>query len=509
MNIPSESSEKSSSALLTFKNTAESLLLALSLAFVFRGFALEPFIIPTGSMADTLRGANFRLTCPTCGYQYHFGYYAPTADHEEGTVPTHSIKINSTSNNGYSGALAICPFCKTQYPTSYPQRVCNGDRILVLKFLYQFIEPRRWDVVVFKNPTEPNIHYIKRLIGLPGETVEIIDGDIYIDGCIQQKPRAAQEVLWITAFDNNYQPADDEPAGTAYKHWPCPFMPAEAETAWRVDESLRNLNFQGSQREQLLDFDPKRLKYVLSSFNAYNGPDTDAYSLASDLKLAFTLTPGGEGRVSILISKYDRTYRADIGCDGLCSITDLYSQKELIAEKYAPLAASEPVPVSFEIVDHLLAVTLGKNRLIYDQAPNDPQAWGYDPQNAHNQSPQVRLAGQGQSFILSQIKLYRDVYYTSQTFGSAQIGRGTEGRPFKLEKDEFFVLGDNSPHSLDSRFWETEGKSYTGKHYRAGAVPRDYMVGRGFFVYWPAGFRPDPGLRWAPIPNIGEMRFIQ
>ena len=54
------------SVALQFKEAVESLVIAFILAFVFRAFVVEAFIIPTGSMADTLRGAHFRLTCQKC-----------------------------------------------------------------------------------------------------------------------------------------------------------------------------------------------------------------------------------------------------------------------------------------------------------------------------------------------------------------------------------------------------------------------------------------------------------
>jgi hypothetical protein len=50
-------------------NTFEWLITAFILAFVFRAFVMEAFRIPTGSMADTLKGAHFRLGCPQCGYK--------------------------------------------------------------------------------------------------------------------------------------------------------------------------------------------------------------------------------------------------------------------------------------------------------------------------------------------------------------------------------------------------------------------------------------------------------
>ncbi len=56
----------------------------------------------------------------------------------------------------------------------------DGDRILVAKFPYEFADPKRWDVVVFKYPGNAVQNYIKRLVGLPGETIRIRDGDLWI-----------------------------------------------------------------------------------------------------------------------------------------------------------------------------------------------------------------------------------------------------------------------------------------------------------------------------------------
>lgn len=56
----------------------------------------------------------------------------------------------------------------------------NGDNLILDKLTYHFRDPERFDVVVF-DQTEQD-HYIKRVIGLPGETVQIIDGYVYING---------------------------------------------------------------------------------------------------------------------------------------------------------------------------------------------------------------------------------------------------------------------------------------------------------------------------------------
>lgn len=59
----------------------------------------------------------------------------------------------------------------------------DGDSIIINKFSYRFAKPKRNDVIVFKhNGKEHNYYNIKRIIGMPGETVQIKDGKIYING---------------------------------------------------------------------------------------------------------------------------------------------------------------------------------------------------------------------------------------------------------------------------------------------------------------------------------------
>jgi signal peptidase I len=57
-----------------------------------------------------------------------------------------------------------------------------GSRIMGLRLYYRFAEPKRGDIVIFKYPDDESVDYLKRIIGLPGETVEIIDGKVYING---------------------------------------------------------------------------------------------------------------------------------------------------------------------------------------------------------------------------------------------------------------------------------------------------------------------------------------
>ncbi len=60
----------------------------------------------------------------------------------------------------------------------------NREFILINKIVYQLHGPKRFDVVVFRNPRDPSVFFIKRIIGLPGENVKIEDDHIYINGKI-------------------------------------------------------------------------------------------------------------------------------------------------------------------------------------------------------------------------------------------------------------------------------------------------------------------------------------
>jgi signal peptidase I len=80
----------------------------------------------------------------------------------------------------------------------------DGDSIVINKFSYQFIDPRRFDVIVFKQSGKEHSYYnIKRIIGLPGETVQIKDDNIYINGEILEESILVEPMI-------NYGLAEEE-----------------------------------------------------------------------------------------------------------------------------------------------------------------------------------------------------------------------------------------------------------------------------------------------------------
>ncbi len=66
--------------------------------------------------------------------------------------------------------------------SSMENTLSDGDNLIVDKLSYRFSAPKRFDIIVFPFKYEEHVYYIKRIIGLPGETVQIVDGIIYIDG---------------------------------------------------------------------------------------------------------------------------------------------------------------------------------------------------------------------------------------------------------------------------------------------------------------------------------------
>lgn len=78
---------------------------------------------------------------------------------------------------------------ESMYPT-----LNDGDNLIVDKISYRFIEPARFDIIVFPFKYQEGTYYIKRVIGLPGETVLIQDGKIYINGKQLEESYGSEEI---------------------------------------------------------------------------------------------------------------------------------------------------------------------------------------------------------------------------------------------------------------------------------------------------------------------------
>lgn len=99
---------------------------------------------------------------------------------------------------------------KVSGPSMYPT-LHDGDNLIVDKISYRFHDPERFDVVIFPYEYEKRTYYIKRVIGLPGETVQIdYEGNIYIDGEILEEDYGYEAMVSPGIAEEPITLAEDE-----------------------------------------------------------------------------------------------------------------------------------------------------------------------------------------------------------------------------------------------------------------------------------------------------------
>jgi len=467
----------------SFLETLESIVVAFVLAFIFRAFVVEAFVIPTGSMGPTLYGQHAEFTCTDCGYEFAVG-----AD-------------------GSLGARPVCPNCGLTQPLPPQMPLYSGDRILVLKFLYDFEEPRRWDVIVFRNPNEPKENYIKRLVGLPGETIELVRGNVTVDGHIARKPDHVQEALWRLVHDTRKPPTRrqwrrrwiaDRFWETADHGFALPRAPPAGKTAWLAYFHRNNRG----QRDNIRDY------------YAYNSGATGwqlGRNVCTDLRLTTEATAAAPETVLVIeMRAWNDRFRFRLGAKGGGTPAQiLLNGKVVAASEDGVLPVGRATEVQVANVDHALMLlvdgdrvttvhrrpTTGQGDVAYEPTPLSDEAQEAYQRPPNDQRPppmayELRVGALGGPVTLAYLRLDRDVYYVNEQIQGGEKGHGTEGNPFTLREDEFFVCGDNSPKSFDCRLWPLDRP----------VVPRRNLVGKAFFVYWPAA-----GTRWhiplAPDPS--------
>ena len=520
------------------RHTIESIGVAIVLAFVLRAFLVEAFVIPTGSMAPGLMGEHFDLTCTHCGYEFDFGYLGPALTRSQTTSPK----------------TAYCPNCRRAYPTdnAHWSHVNGGDRVLVLKFLYDFSEPKPWDVVVFRNPQNNRENFIKRLIGLPGETIEIVRGDIWFQAPgdetwqIRRKPDKVQEAMWTVVYDNDYPVADpsaDDPA----PRW---ISAGEADAAhWDLTGNQGRLfrYRSDSGRPARLIFDGDEL--ALFPFYAYNRKAESQpairydnnHDVCTDLQLSAVFVPeSSDSRIALRLDVIDHRLVAEIAADGTVRLWRQGLRGEEAGDsvwfadgawslwqeaQIDPLTPGRGAVLAMANVDFRLSLSVNGQRVLAssdEQYPADHDALKRRLRNRELlPMPAAEITASGGGCELLHIRLDRDVFHTNAGLAEPtgitsryadhhpdfrdevvswahRPGWGVFDSPITLQDDAFFVLGDNSPQSLDSRRWvqvaptidpgaagPVEDDDLTAWQYQMGTVPRSNMIGKAMFVSGP------------------------
>jgi signal peptidase I len=534
----------------TIKETFESIVIAFILAFVFRAYVVEAFVIPTGSMAPTLLGAHYSVECEQCGYQFKINH---SADHNE----KRDRQGNLVQPARWTGG-AVCPMCRFNIDMATQAKSLPGDRILVHKYIYSISEPRRWDVVVFKAPHIPDTNFIKRLVGLPNESIRLLDGNVYTQAEGQtlwniarksDKPKV-QRAVWQPLYHSQYIPRD----GGGLKgpgernpgnRWSTPWV-AESGN-WDID-GRRSYLYKGGETGKI-NFDFYRgTHFSVPGIYAYNQYDRNSFNDGiEDIRLALAIQPqAGSSPTTVKLSTQTRltgetqTVTATITTQGsitLSAIDPATGQTtELMSRKLPALHTDRATPIEFWAVDQELSIWINGKRMLrylfadnltYDQLVNRPPP---------PRLPRVSIEMTGGPATLHRVELDRDLYYASSNGRAARGGlvRDAQGRvltnnvlPMRLLDNEFFCIGDNNPLSDDGRFWSPGStvnnsaavspsalwvrQKYFGKamgdNSRDGIVPGKLMMGRAFFVYFPAPYAwKSTGFN--AIPNFDDMRFI-
>ena len=148
-------------------------------AFLIDGW-LVPCVVSSGSMAPALLGPHRTSRCEACGMPL-------VCDADELTVDS-----------------LVCPNCGHPNNPLDPRTIA-GDRLFIDRATLGIRPPRRWAVVVFHCSGHAHDYCVKRIVGLPGETVEVRDGDVYIDGQIARKTLAQQRAMAILVHDSLYR----------------------------------------------------------------------------------------------------------------------------------------------------------------------------------------------------------------------------------------------------------------------------------------------------------------
>ena len=93
------------------------------------------------------------------------------------------------------------------YQTSMEPSFFQGQRVVVVKAVYWFGEPQRGDVVIFKAPNGNGEEYIKRIIGIPGDEVEVVRGVVYVNGFKLDEPYVIRPFSY--SLPGHIVPADE------------------------------------------------------------------------------------------------------------------------------------------------------------------------------------------------------------------------------------------------------------------------------------------------------------
>ncbi|HEY3790160.1 MAG TPA: signal peptidase I [Urbifossiella sp.] len=427
--------------------------------FLRVGF-VEPFGVPTGSMAPTLIGNHREVHCPRCGYPVRVG------------VPTAGERAGFFSN-------IPCPNCDKHVNLGDALEI-NGDRLLVDKNIYSLRRPRRWEVAVFRCPADLAKPYVKRIVGLPGEEIRIVDGDVFANGELLRKSLREVRETRIPVFDMAYHPS---PGGWGPRWF---VYPPEADIrlprdggreAMPADDSVLQNNTlildasAAPQREVRLEYRHVNLddgrEEAIKSGNSYDGGvrrESNVYPIHDFILRCDVEVGAANAESSFACRLFD-------GRDAVAAEVFVgkgpAGQIRMVHDKLGVISSAAKVSfesghsysLEFALVDRRASFAIDGKVVM---APADLPV---EPKRGEVKRP-LHLGARGCKITVKNLILDRDIHYTQA---------GTHGTriPARLGPTDYFLLGDNSGNSQDSREWPEPG------------VPEADFIGKPFLIHQP------------------------
>jgi signal peptidase I len=384
---------------------------------------VTPVVVTGGSMAPGLVGEHYRVVCAACDRPFACGQESTPASQR-----------------------ALCPSCGAWCDLE-PGDLRSGDRLFVDRTAFLRGAPNRWSRVICPLPEDAAALCVKRVVGLPGERITLSDGDLYVDGEILRKDWDVLSAMAIMVDAGDYQPH----TGAAAPRW----RPDWEDSRWRttakgfeIDKAdpsadpVDPIDWLSYHHEQIWrqgDRVARQPGPILDDL-AYNQNESRALLTVPDVILFCRLESAGEGEVCL---------RASDGRKEFVVRLDLAGRRGEVREGLAvvtrfdlpgSMSLERPRTVGLALADCRLQVVVSGVPLV---------DYRYDPADCAGRQPTAEplaIGAVGMPLRVSEWVVSRDIYYLPPP-GKLEM----EGR--QLGPDEYWLLGDNTAVSDDSRTW--------------------------------------------------------
>lgn len=352
------------------------------------------------------------------------------------------------------------------------ERADIKDRILVDKLTYVMRDPDRWDVAVFRYPLDRSKNFVKRIAGVGPEELRIENGDVWCraPGAEWRIPRRTSAVM-RQHWKRLYTPSPEV----------SPWIPGDLPRGSRWEATGRGLSAKGSGTaafrgghepilDDYLDGYPEALLPWLpvhvgnSAQNAVGDLRLEGriQALPGTILVVVELREGGRPyRFELPGPAAPEAARARIDAGRAVRTGDDSGPEERHAYR---LPAGRRVRFAVENLD---------DRLVLEIEGEEVLALEIEP--ARDQNSSIRLALEGEGAEFDELTVFRDVYYTIDSRD-----------PIEIPADCYYMMGDNTQDSSDSREWTFATYSLTGPdgtmeevrgNYREGENPRNFGFG--------------------------------